>query len=436
MLAGLKGVEADLKTYNIPFIMLIGDPKEKLAATFHHLQPDAVYFDMNPLKGPRSLQQHVAEIRSLHAGVYVVDTHNVVPMLVASDKQEVGAYTLRPKIHRLFSTFMVEPEQIIAHPHEWLGRVQTLHELAPLINEVVSKLPKNNCKPALASGEKAAHARIKRFIETSLQNYGVHRNDPSLDGQSGLSAYLHFGQISALRVVLLLREASLRSGGDLHLLESPKMPQATPEISPIRYSIDALVEEMVVRKELADNFCYFSIDYSSLAAAPQWARTSLDKHQSDPREHHYSFEELEKARTHDPAWNAAQMQLIRTGKMHGYMRMYWAKKVLEWSPPKAESNVQSQTSKVAEPEVLPSTLDVRLSTLVGAEWAIEVLKYLNDHYSLDGGDPNGYAGILWSVGGVHDRPWQERDIFGVIRYMNYGGLKRKFDIETYEQQWQ
>ena len=158
---------------------------------------------------------------------------------------------------------------------------------------------------------------------------------------------------------------------------------------------------MVVRKELSDNWCYYNQNYDNLKGAPQWAQNTLAKHASDPREFLYSLKQFEVANTHDPAWNAAQKQMTTTGKMHGYMRMYWAKKVLEWT----ESPGQ----------------------------AIDFLIRLNDLYSLDGGDPNGYAGIMWSIAGVHDRPWGERPIYGKVRSMVYGGLKRKFDISAYEQ---
>jgi deoxyribodipyrimidine photo-lyase len=144
-------------------------------------------------------------------------------------------------------------------------------------------------------------------------------------------------------------------------------------------------------------------NYRSLDAASDWARETLQKHSSDPREHLYTFEQLEQAQTHDSAWNAAQSQMTSSGKMHGYMRMYWAKKILEWTE---------------DPE---QALD----------WTIK----LNDMYEIDGNDPNGYVGCLWSIGGVHDRGWTERDVFGKIRYMNFNGLKRKFDIEAYISHW-
>lgn len=397
MLEGLKEVEKDLKKLNIPFMLLIGAAQERLGATFHYLRPDAAYFDFNPLRGPRNLQKTLSE--QSDCAMYVVDTHNVVPVWVTSEKREVGAYTIRPKIHKLLETYLVEPEQAQKHPINWPGDVASMTELEDMIKAILKNIESNGTNIEFGSGEQAANKHLNKFIDTKLAKYAVDRNDPSKGSQSDLSPYLHFGQISALRVALRLREEALQNNSDLHFLSSPKMPKPEDAENTLQHGIDSLTEEMIVRKELADNYCYYEENYDSLDAAPGWARASLDRHRDDPREHVYSLEELEQGKTHDPAWNAAQRQLTKTGKMHGYMRMYWAKKVLEWTE--------------------------------GPEQAIQYLIYLNDHYSIDGGDPNGYAGILWSVGGVHDRPWMEREIFGVVRYMNYGGLKRKFNIEKY-----
>jgi deoxyribodipyrimidine photo-lyase len=186
------------------------------------------------------------------------------------------------------------------------------------------------------------------------------------------------------------------------LFEESKMAQASE--TPTKFDgMNALLEEMVVRKELSDNFCFYNDNYDKLEGAEQWAKNSLKEHESDKRDFTYSRDEFENAKTHDKSWNAAQLQLRKTGKIHGYMRMYWAKKILEWTE--------------------------------NAETAIEYAIYLNDKYSIDGGDPNGYVGVLWSIAGVHDRPWIDRQVFGKIRYMNEGGLKRKFDLDKYINKW-
>lgn len=193
---------------------------------------------------------------------------------------------------------------------------------------------------------------------------------------SNLSSYLHFGQISAQRVALEVQPF-------IEYAESQK----------------SFLEELIVRRELSDNFCFYNKYYDSFEGFPNWAKKTLNEHRNDKREFIYSLQQFEDAKTHDDLWNAAQIEMTTTGKMHGFMRMYWAKKILEWS---------------ASPED-----------------ALETAIYLNDKYELDGRDPNGYVGCAWSIGGVHDRAWAERPVFGKIRFMNYNGCKRKFDINSY-----
>jgi len=163
--------------------------------------------------------------------------------------------------------------------------------------------------------------------------------------------------------------------------------------------VAGFIEELVVRRELSDNFCHYNEKYDSLEGCAQWAQDSLKLHASDKRAHVYSLEQLEKAKTHDDLWNAAQLEMVHKGKMHGFLRMYWAKKILEWSATPEDALAHSIT--------------------------------LNDKYNLDGRDPNGYVGCMWSIGGVHDMGWKERPIFGKIRYMNYDGCKRKFKIQNF-----
>ena len=374
MLEGLKFVEASLAVYNIPFMMLFGDPFERLQAAFYHLKPDAVYFDFNPLRGPQKLLNAVAQHANF--GVYVVDTHNVVPIWAASNKREYAARTIRPKIHKILAEYLIEPPKLIKHPIKWQGPIIKINKLTSQINEVLNSLKTNNTNIQFASGEDATKLQLNNFIKNRLTNYAKDRNEPTKNGLSGFSPYLHFGQISSLRIALQIMSLKV-----------------APE------SVNVLLEEMIIRKELSDNWCYYNQNYDQLKGAPQWAINTLEKHSNDSREYLYNLQDFAQAKTHDQAWNAAQKQLTSTGNMHGYMRMYWAKKVLEWSP--------------------------------SADQAIKTLNYLNDFYSLDGGDPNGYAGIMWSVAGVHDRAWGERPVSGTIRPMVYNGLKRKFAIVNY-----
>lgn len=256
----------------------------------------------------------------------------------SSPKREFGAYTIRPKIRRLLNEFLVPYPVTKASPEPWKTDV-----------------------PAVDW--------------SGLSVYADARNDPTKEGQSHLSPYLHFGHISAQEVALVV---------------AAKAPGTAK---------DAFLEELIVRKELSDNFCFYTADYDRTSCFPDWAKKTLEEHRRDRREYTYSLSELEEGTTHDKLWNAAQLEMVRGGKMHGYLRMYWAKKILEWTSSQEE--------------------------------AMEVAICLNDRYELDGRDPNGYAGIAWSIGGVHDRAWGERPIFGKIRYMSYGGAKPKFDIKTY-----
>lgn len=378
MLSGLREIETKLGTYNIPFIILLGDPKETLTGMLHHTNPIGIYFDMNPLCGPRMLQKYVA--KRAKCPVFVIDTHNIVPIWLMSDKQEYAARTIRNKINRLLPLFIHEPTRLQKHPFSWPGSVKTMADLESMISDSLAKLPKNGQKLSIISGERAAKDTLQNFLDSKLQGYAVGRNDPSEDGQSGLSPYLHFGQISRLRIALMVHEALQKNNA-------------------LKEGAHAFLEELIIRSALSDNYCYFNSNYKSLKGAPLWAQKSLAEHASDPREYMYTYSQFRDAQTHDTAWNAAQIQLLKNGKMHGYMRMYWAKKVLEWS----------------------ETPQKALLTLIR----------LNDFYSIDGGDPNGYVGILWSIAGLHDRPWFNRSIYGSIRYMNYNGLKRKCNIDKY-----
>lgn len=385
MLVGLEEVERKLDDLNIPLILLIGEPYERLKGLIAHVRPRSIYFDMNPLRGPRSLVESIA--KDCAADTFVVDTHNVVPIWVTSEKQEYAARTIRSKIHRQLDNYLTEPDQPAVHPISWPGKVIRIKDLSDKIDHLLDGLNSNgqqNLLDMYPTGNDNARKHLREFLDTKLASYADNRSDPSIDGLSGLSPYLHFGRISSLRVVLETKK---------YASENPKAEN----------SLNTLIEEMVVRKELSDNYCFYNHKYDSLLGTPNWSQDTLSRHATDDREFLYCLAEFEQAKTHDNAWNAAQLQLIKTGKIHGYMRMYWAKKVLEWSD--------------------------------SPEQAIKTLIYLNDFYSIDGGDPNGYVGIMWSVAGVHDRPWGERPVYGTIRSMVYGGLKRKFDIQQYEQTW-
>lgn len=378
MLAGLAEVEQDLKKHNIPFVFLLGNPVTEIPKYIVRQKASILVSDFSPLRHNRVWQQGI--INQIKIPYYEVDAHNIIPCWVASPKQEFGAYTFRPKVKRLLSEFLVEfPKLHTFKPG------QKLPVSTPPVrwNAVASKIAMDHSVKgdALAiPGAVAAHRRLAHFIRRGLEKYDDLRNNPVFDAQSHFSPYLHFGQLSAQRVALAVKGADV---SNVH--------------------VDSFLEELIVRRELSDNYCYYNQQYDTFDGFPAWAKKTLVEHMDDIRETQYTREQLEYAKTHDDLWNAAQRELLATGKMHGYMRMYWAKKILEWS----------KTPALAQ------------------QYAI----YLNDKYSLDGRDPNGYTGIAWSIGGLHDRAWGERSIFGKIRYMSYNGAKSKFSTKEYIKRW-
>jgi deoxyribodipyrimidine photo-lyase len=377
MLHGLEQVAARLKELNIPFILLRGNPPDEVCRFTREHNPGALVCDFDPLRIKRAWHDQVASGSGV--ACIEVDSHNIVPCRIASPKLEYGAYTIRPKIHRLLAEFMTDFPKLERHPSVWQKSTQTLFFEAGGVEPVLSSLSMDGRVGEVASvapGEAAAHLHLLDFITHGLDRYDSLRNDPNAAGQSGLSPWLHFGQLSAQRVAL---EAGRAAGGT--------------------ESGDAFLEELVVRRELSDNFCWYNMNYDRVEGFPEWAQKTIGRHRHDRREFIYSAETLERGETHDPLWNAAQAEMRKTGRMHGYLRMYWAKKILEWTE--------------------------------SPEAAMQAAIYLNDRYQLDGRDPNGYAGIAWSIGGVHDRAWGERPVFGKIRYMNAKGCGRKFDAGRY-----
>jgi len=370
MIRGLKKVEARLDELNIPFTVLIGNPEKSIPNFIKEHNVSQLIMDFDPLREKREWQQKVVSRIGISADV--VDAHNIVPCFVASDKEESAASTFRPKIRKLLPEFMDEFPPIIKQPRKL--KMQRTHWDAISIALKVS----HAVKPAdwVVSGEQGARALLGKFLDKKIENYASKRNDPNADCVSGLSPYLHFGHISSQRIAL----------------------EITKGLQP-NENTDAFLEELIVRKELADNFCYYNPGYDRIEGFRSWAITSLKEHLADEREYIYSADQFEEAHTHDSLWNAAQIQLVKSGTMHGYLRMYWAKKILEWTSDPAE--------------------------------ALKVANYLNDRYQLDGRDPNGYTGSAWSIGGIHDRAWNNRRIFGKIRYMNRGGCERKFDVALY-----
>ena len=372
MLEGLMQTAESLSRKNIPFYLLHGQPEKQIPKFIRQYKIGALVTDFDPLKIKRIWKIAVAE--KINMPFYEVDTHNIVPCWYASPKQEYGAYTIRAKIHKLLAEFMEEFPKLKKHPFKWTQKVPKIDW-----NNIIRNLRIDQSVDKidwLKPGPKTASKILKNFIENKLLYYEQRRNDPNQDGQSNLSPYLHFGQLSAQRVAIEVQKANVNS-------KTKK----------------AFLEELIVRRELSDNFCLYNQNYDNTNCFSDWAKLTLKDHKKDKRQYNYCLEEFEHACTHDDLWNAAQLEMVTRGKMHGYMRMYWAKKILEWTKSPKD--------------------------------AMQIAIYLNDKYELDGRDPNGYAGIAWSIGGIHDRPWPQRPIFGKIRYMSYSGCKSKFNIEQY-----
>lgn len=372
MLRGLEKLAGRIDEIGIPFQVLAGDPAEEIPALIGACRAGLLVTDFDPLRIKRQWKQAVSQ--RITIPFYEVDAHNIVPCWLASPKQESSARTLRIKYGRILDDFLDEfpgPGQFSDIPKT--GKMTTDWQK---IRNFIKSIPDVPIVQSLEPGEAAAQAHLRRFLKHRLQDYDQYRNDPMRDGQSGLSAYLHFGQISAQRVALAVQKAP-----------APAEAKA------------AFLEELIIRRELADNFCFYNRDYDTVKSFPAWAQATLNQHRHDTRPWQYTLPQFEAAQTHDDLWNAAQMQMISTGKMHGYLRMYWAKKILEWTETPEE--------------------------------ALQIAIMLNDRYELDGRDPNGYAGCAWSIGGLHDRPWPERPVFGKIRYMNEHGCRRKFDVDAY-----
>lgn len=377
MVKGLQQVSINLQKKNIPFYLLTGNPEIEVPRFCLQNQVKSLITDFDPLKIKRKWLNNVCA--KTKSDLYVVDAHNIVPAFLVSDKAEYGAYTIRPKINRLLPGFLTRFSEIpdqkttgrFEHQHQVWAQILCALDVDKTVSEIEWCLP----------GEEEAHKTLTNFLENKLDRYAAGRNNPMEEVTSNLSPYLHFGQISAQRAAL-------------QVLESDAAPESKA----------AFLEELIVRRELSDNFCLYNLQYDAFAGFPAWAQQSLNAHRNDEREFLYTPLQFEKAETHDQLWNAAQKEMVVNGKMHGYMRMYWAKKILEWS---------------ATPED-----------------ALRIALYLNNKYELDGRDPNGYAGCAWSIGGVHDRAWSRRPVFGMIRYMNSNGCQRKFNTGSYIQKFQ
>ncbi len=368
---GLQPIVNELQKFNIGWIYLKNQPNRVLPKLLAEIDAHSLICDFNPLKTHNNWKKQLRE--QLSIPIHEVDSHNIIPAWTASSKKEYAAYTIRPKIKRLLDDFLTEIPALSPHPYPCpatLSSEQTMWEI-PAVKDRATSSPL-----IIPSGPAEALAAAERFIRDGLKAYGTRRNDPCQNGQSGLSPYLHFGQLSAQRLTRMVLAT-----------------KAAEEVT------EPFLEELIVRRELSDNYCLYEKNYDNMEGFSEWAQTTLNQHRKDTRDYCYSLEALEKGQTHELLWNCCQRDLVENGKLHGFLRMYWAKKILEWT--------------------------------MNPETALKYAITLNDRYSIDGHDPNGYTGVAWSIGGVHDRAWGERPVFGKIRYMNEAGCRRKFDVKTY-----
>jgi deoxyribodipyrimidine photo-lyase len=374
LLEGLKETQAALADRCIPMaVRLAQPPKATLTAGE---RAALIVCDRGYLRHQKAWRREVAA----HAGCRVVQVESdvVVPVNCASNKREFAARTIRPKIHKRLEEFLVALRRTsIKYPcssDDFTGLDLSDADL------VLKKLKIDRTVAPVTrffnGGTSGAKARFENFLRQGLANYKEHRNQPQTDYVSHMSPYLHFGQISPLYLAL----------------------RVARERSKLKENADTYLEELIVRRELSMNFVEFTLDYDAFECLPDWAKATLESHCGDRREHLYTMEELERAETHDRYWNAACEEMKRTGYMHSYMRMYWAKKILEWS----------RTPQ----EAFSTTLAIM------------------NKYFLDGRDANSYTGVTWTYGN-HDRPFYDREVFGRIRYMSSSGLERKSDIDAY-----
>jgi len=369
MLEGVLEAKRDIEKRGIKFsIEKVNNIKESILNLVDNAL--ALIIDKSYLKFYRNLNNKI--IQESRISVFEVESDVIIPVEIVSNKQEQYAYLIRQKIYSMIDKFLIplKHRKIEINSLDYDFGVSDTENILNSLN-----IDRSVSTVRYIGGYSQARRYLEEFISKKLYKYKQFRSHPELDYQSNLSPYLHFGHISPIEIAI---EILSKYGRD--------------------ENVESFFNEMIIWRELARNFCYYNPNYNQYEGIPNWAKQTLEQHLSDKRDYIYSLEELENAKTHDEYWNAAQNELLKTGKMHNYIRMYWCKKIIEWTEHPKQ--------------------------------AFDIACYLNDKYELDGRDPNSYAGISWCFG-THDRPWQERKIFGKVRYMSKSGLENKFDMKKY-----
>jgi deoxyribodipyrimidine photo-lyase len=373
MLEGLKDAQDALRKRGILMVVRRGSPDE--VALDLGEGASLIVTDRGYMRPQKRWREQVA--REAGCLVTQVESDVVVPVELASGKQEHAARTLRPKIGEYLEDFLAElkPTKLEKQSLDMWSDGLDLSDIEKVLDGMDLDRSVSALSHLYKGGTSEAKKMFRRFLKGNLGDYVEHRNQPQTDDVSHMSKYLHFGHVSPIWLALKARRAKAKQD-----------------------TIESFVEELVVRRELSMNFVLYTPDYDSYSNLPDWAKKTLEEHRDDEREYTYTRKQLENAETHDEYWNAAMKEMVHTGYMHNYMRMYWGKKILEWSNT--------------------------------PEHAYRITLYLNNKYFLDGRDPNSFANVAW-VFGQHDRGWPEREVYGKVRYMSAGGLERKTKPDQY-----
>lgn len=372
MLESLAEVVQNLPDTNAGICLRMGSAVDNAVAVCR--ETDASFLITDESRLQEGIRRRSTVAGRVKIPVLQVDANVVVPARLIP-KEQYAAYAIRPKLMKLMSRYLrpFGPQRVnVGRSVDAAGDLESID-----VKKVLQMLalPRVTPSPMYRGGEQRAWSTLEEFIDRKLDGYAENRSRPDRDGTSNLSPYLRFGCISPVSLLRAVIDSGHRKDG-----------------------IGAFVEAAFVRRELAENFTFYNKSYRSLACLPEWARRTLDDHRQDRRRALFSLEALEAGATGDELWDASQHEVLKTGKMAGYMRMYWGKQVIGWTRTPEE--------------------------------ALHVLLYLNDRYEIDGRSPGGYAGILWCFG-KHDRPFPERPVFGKIRCMSPGAQRKKFDVDAY-----